>query len=70
MRSGAPITLRQLVAVTVRDLAWLRIYLGGPTGREENFMSPAAIEDAVHAYGDRTVRSVYPGYRFLIIYLD
>lgn len=71
MRTGEPITLRQAAAVLKGEIAWMRIY---PTdvraSHGEDCMGRDAMNEAVNRYGERTIRRMMPGYRFVIIWLD
>lgn len=64
------ITLRQLMAVVGRQIAWLRIYTNAQNREQISCMNREAMYEAVKAYGDKPVIKVQPGYYFVIIYLD
>ena len=65
-----PITLAQLAEVLHKEIAWMRIYFDYRHEQSLDCMDWEKIRDAVRAYGDRYVRRVYPGYRFVMIYLE
>ena len=68
MLSGDPITYRQLMFVLKKDIAWCRVCQ--PDRADENCMSAEQIRESVYRHGDRLVRRVYPGYHFVIVYLE
>ena len=70
MRTGEAVTLRQLAHLLRGEIAWMRLYLSADGRDEENCMSREEMNQAVLAYGDRTVRRLFPGYRFVIVWLD
>lgn len=68
--TAAGITLRQLMQVLQGEIAWMRLYTAQRWEEPIDCMDAQAIQDAVVTYGDRTVRSCMPGYRFVYVWLD
>lgn len=64
------ITVRQLVELLLGEITWLRIYPNGQWTQYTACMSDREIREVVALYGNRTVRRVYPGYGFVMIYTD
>ena len=64
------VTLRALVSALVGEIAWMRIYPGSWHAQPINLMSWERIEEAVRAYGDCPVRTLVPGYHFVIVVLE
>ena len=64
-----PITLRSLAHVLKKEISWMRIYFDYRHEKSLDCMDERAIREAVLAYGDKVVHSVYPGYRFVMVYL-
>ena len=64
------VTLRALVSALRGEIAWMRIYRGGWRAEPMNLMDWDKIEDAVRAFGDFPVRTIMPGYRFVVVVLD
>ena len=64
-----PITLAQLAEVLYKEISWMRIYFDYRHEQSLDCMSTDKIREAVRAYGDRYVKSVYPGYRFVMVFL-
>ena len=64
------VTLRALVSALTGEIAWMRIYRGGWRAEPMNLMDWDKIEDAVRAFGDCPVRTIMPGYRFVIVVLS
>ena len=61
------ITLRDLVSVLEGNIAWMKVY---PDRKHEEAMASMdwdSIREAVAAYGDLFVHSVYPGYHFVFV---
>lgn len=70
MSNQETVTLRALVSALTGEIAWMRIYLGSWRGKQIDCMSLDAIQDAVRAWGDCPVRTIYPGYGFVIVVLS
>ena len=68
--SQKTITLRGLVTALTGEIAWMRIYPGGWRAPPMELHDWDAITDAVRAFGDCPVRTIMPGYRFVIVVLD
>lgn len=64
------VTLRALAAALTGEIAWMRIYPGRWRAEPMNLMDWDKIEDAVRAFGDCPVRTIMPGYHFVIVVLD
>lgn len=70
MSNQETVTLRALVSALRGEIAWMRIYRGGWRAEPMNLMGWDKIEDAVRSFGDCPVRTIVPGYRFVIVVLD
>lgn len=64
------VTLRQIVDLFKGQIAWMRVYPNGQREEHQDCMSWTDIRQAVNAYGDRAVWQVFPGYGFIMVYLD
>ena len=64
------ITLRGLVTALTGEIAWMRIYPGGWRAPPMELHDWDASTDAVRAFGDCPVRTIMPGYRFVIVVLE
>ena len=68
--TAEPITLAQLAAVLEGQISWIRVYLDWRHEQSRDLMNRDAIREFVRAYGDRQVKGLYPGYRFVMVYLE
>ena len=68
--SERSITLRQIADVFKGELAWMRIYPDGQRTEHKDCMSPLEIREALNEYGSRTVWRIFPGYGFIMVYLN
>jgi len=50
------------------DVAWGRVCMRRQ--KPEEWRNPAELRDLLARYGDRKVERVYPGYGFLIVWLE
>lgn len=64
------VTLRALVNALRGEIAWMRIYPGGWRAKPIELHSWDQIMDTVRAYGDCKVRTIVPGFGFVILVLD
>ena len=64
------ITFRQLVAALEDQVSWMRVYLDDRHEQSHELMSWKAIQTSLEWWGNRKVHSVYPGYRFVFVYLE
>jgi hypothetical protein len=70
MSNQETVTLRALVSALRGEIAWMRIYPGGWRAKPIELHDWQQIADIVRAYGDATVRTIMPGYHFVIVVLD
>ena len=63
------ICLSQLADVLRGEIAWMRVYPEWKHEKSEDLMTWPEIMEYVRAYGDRKVKKLYPGYRFVMVYL-
>lgn len=68
--NGQGITLGQLVDVLRGEIAWMRIYPDRQQTDHVSCMNAQAIREAVSTYGNRIVWRVYPGYGFVMVYIE
>lgn len=70
MSSQETVTLGALVNALRGEIAWMRIYPGGWRKKPMEMHDWDQIMDTVRAYGDCKVRTIVPGFRFVIVVLD
>ena len=63
------VTVKQILELARGEIAWMRIYPEGNSREFFSYMSPAEIEDAARIHGDKHVKKIYPGFRFIFLYL-
>ena len=70
MNISDTVTLRALVHALKGEIAWMRIYPGTWHGKPWDCMGVEAMQDAVRAFGDCTVRVIKPGFHSVIVVID
>lgn len=70
MSEESKITYGQLVNLLEDQVTWMRVYLDYKHEQSHELMSWPAIQTSLEWWGKRKVHSIYPGYRFVFVYLE